>query len=483
MVRLILSLLNIHETSHFLQKGPKVVGSNANEIRAFNFIYDHLNELRNNSERKSDITVDHQIVSGHNFERSAYVNIQNIVVRVQGETDHALMLNCHFDSVPGSPGAADDTVMCCVMIEVLRLISLSNDKPKHSIIFLFNGSEEEDLQAAHGFITQHRWAKDVRAYINLESTGSGGREVLFRSGPKHDWMIKLYRQSVPRPFGHAFAEELFETGVIPSATDFQIFRDDGEIPGLDFAYVEDGWRYHTRYDSIDYITLESIQYTGENIFELAKKMASSDELANPPEGSYAVYFDYLGLFFVSYSKAIGIGLNFSISILAFFVPFIIQTELKLSNVKIVVIETLISFITIIFSTSLSAGGCYLIALIMNATDNTMSWFNTTFLSIGIYGSLAVIIQIGTYHIIQILTDKLFRKKVKNEEDKAKNSSRQRLIIQLNGINLFWAVLTMIVTIAGYRFGYITMVLLFFSLCTNILTYTLCKFLPKTSESN
>ena len=175
------------------------------------------------------------------------------------------MLNCHFDSVAGSPGASDDIVMCCVMMEILRVLSNSSKKNWHSIIFLFNGSEEENLQAAHGFTTQHRWVSDVNAFINLESTGSDGREILFRSGPKHDWLVRLYRQSVPRPFGHAVAEELFESVVIPSATDFEIFRDDGEVPGLDFAYVANGERYHTRYDSVDYISKESVQYTGENI--------------------------------------------------------------------------------------------------------------------------------------------------------------------------------------------------------------------------
>ena len=108
------------------------------------------------------------------------------------------------------------------MMEILRVLSKNSQKQKHSIIFLFNGSEETDLQAAHGFITQSKWRKDVKAYINLESTGSGGREILFRTGPKHDWLVRMYRESVPRPFGHAVADELFETGVIPSATDFQV---------------------------------------------------------------------------------------------------------------------------------------------------------------------------------------------------------------------------------------------------------------------
>lgn len=423
-----------------------------------------------------NISVDHQIVSGHNFERSIYKNIQNIVVRYQGITDYALMLNCHFDSVPGSPGASDDIVMCCVMLEILRVLSKTSNKQKHSIIFLFNGSEEEDLQAAHGFITKHRWAKDVKAYINLESTGSDGREILFRSGPKHDWLIRLYRKSVPRPFGHSVAEELFETGVIPSATDFQIFRDDGMVPGLDFAYVENGWRYHTRCDSVEYISEKSVQHTGENILELTKKIANSDELEKPLEGSYAIYFDYLGLFFVSYSREVGITLNITISTLSVMIPFVIQTKFKLSSTVFVIVETLISFGTVVASTVLSATMCYLIAVIMNAVDNTMSWFNTTFLSLGVYGSIAVVTQIGVYHLVALIT-KRFRNESKSKGKEF--SKRHQLKIHLNGINLFWAVITLIITFSGFRFGYITMVVLLISLCTNILTYLSCKVLPQT----
>lgn len=264
-----------------------------------------------------------------------------------------------------------------------------------------------------------------------------------------------------------------------SATDFEIFRDDGNIPGLDFAYVEDGWRYHTRYDSIDYITMQSVQHTGENILSLTKKIANSDELAQPQEGSFAIYFDFLGLFFISYTREIGIGLNVTFSILAVAIPFIVQTRLKLSNVGSIVTETLISFFTIIISTVLSASACYLMAVIMNAADNTMSWFNTIFLSIGIYGSLALLVQIATYHLLQILISKFVNKKKK--DDKNTISKRDRLMMHLNGVNLFWAVITLVITISGYRFGYITMLLLFVSLCTNILTYTLCKVLPETSK--
>lgn len=69
-----------------------------------------------------------------------------------------------------------------------------------------------------------------RALINLDSAGSGGREVLFQSGPNHPWLMKYYRE-VPHPFATSMGEEIFQADLIPSDTDFRIFRDYGGVPG------------------------------------------------------------------------------------------------------------------------------------------------------------------------------------------------------------------------------------------------------------
>lgn len=43
-------------------------------------------------------------------------------------------------------GASDDLVSCATMLEVLRIMALSETAFTHSVIFLFNGAEETGLQ-------------------------------------------------------------------------------------------------------------------------------------------------------------------------------------------------------------------------------------------------------------------------------------------------------------------------------------------------
>lgn len=52
------------------------------------------------------------------------------------------------------------------------------------------------------------------------------------TGPEHPWLVAAYAESVSHPFGSVIGQEFFELGLIPSDTDFRIFRDFGQIPGI-----------------------------------------------------------------------------------------------------------------------------------------------------------------------------------------------------------------------------------------------------------
>ncbi|CAO1401575.1 unnamed protein product [Diamesa serratosioi] len=450
--------------------GQKVSGTYSNEVEAVNAVKKSIIQIQNTAHANQNVTLDHQIVSGAVYIPfkpegmvCGYRSVQNLVVRLAGENDNALMLNCHFDSVPGSPGASDDSANCAIMLEILRKLSQSSTKNKHSVIFLFNGAEETGLRASHGFITKQQWRKDIKAFINLEAAGSGGKEMLFQTGPGHTWIVDHYKK-VKYPNAHAAGEEIFQSNLIPSDTDFRIFRDYGNIPGMDFAHAKAGYRYHTKFDSIDYITPNVLQRTGENIMTLVQSIANSIELSDTSKyskTSSAVYFDYLGFFFITYTTTTGKIINFAIVLLTVSLSFLSLTKATVHiHSKRIVTETLLGFLSMVLGTGFSGLVCFIIAFVLDQMDYSMSWYRSTFLAPLIYGTASLISQIAVYNLVEFsLANK-----------KTPISLGLKVQARLNGVNLFWSVIVLGLTVAGYRVGYLFMIILLINLVGNIVNF-------------
>lgn len=135
--------------------GPRPTGSYENEVLAVDYLLREIKqiELRVNKTTGIVIEVDLQKSNGSfyvNFEEgmtSCYRNVKNVVVKIGPiMSKKSLLVNCHFDSVPTSPGASDDAISCAVMLEVLNNLAQGKKPLRHSVIFLFNGAEENFLQ-------------------------------------------------------------------------------------------------------------------------------------------------------------------------------------------------------------------------------------------------------------------------------------------------------------------------------------------------
>jgi len=148
--------------------GPRVVGSRENELEAVGIISTRMRTLRAERSAVHDIEIDVQVASGSYIHWGAvnmYQSIQNIVVKISPKGSKSktwVLVNSHYDTVPAGPGAGDDGSMVAIMMETIRVLMKSKKALKHPVVFLFNGAEENPLQASHAFITQHKWAKNCK---------------------------------------------------------------------------------------------------------------------------------------------------------------------------------------------------------------------------------------------------------------------------------------------------------------------------------
>uniref|UniRef100_A0A183CBL7 FXNA-like protease n=1 Tax=Globodera pallida TaxID=36090 RepID=A0A183CBL7_GLOPA len=315
-----------------------------------------------------------------------YHRVTNLVARIgprgQRPTDQAILINCHYDTLPDTPGATDDAVSCAIMMDVLEVLAHSEKPLENDILFLFNAAEENFLQASHGFITEHPWRHSVRAFINLEGCGAGGRELVFQTGPGESWLIKTYLDSVPHPHCSVVGQEIFQLGVIPSDTDFRVFRDYGRISGFDVAYIRNGWVYHTEFDQPERIEAGAIQRSGDNLLALAKALIRSPYLKQPAdfnEGSNWVFFDVVGMFTVFFSMRIAVFMHYSVCV---FVAFVVWRRFQTGAYTVGGLLAALWHQILAFGAMIAIGA--IVVAVLSVFNLTMAWYATPVLVFPLY---------------------------------------------------------------------------------------------------
>ncbi|RZC42917.1 endoplasmic reticulum metallopeptidase 1-like [Asbolus verrucosus] len=373
-----------HDLKLLTDLGPRVAGGDTSEILAVDILRREINFIIQNAHKNQKIELDMHLVTGSHYLNMtpygkivAYSNLQNIVVKLYADNNatQALLVNAHFDSVPTSPGGSDDGINCAVMLEVLRKLSREPQRPLNNIIFLFNGAEETGLQAAHGFITKHKWAKDCKVVLNLEAAGAGGKIILFQSGPSAPWLMNYYN-NVPHPYGQAAGEEIFQSNVVPSDTDFRIFRDYGGL-----------------YDDFEHIPLGSFQHVGDNTLSLVRDLANAPEVANPKEDpGKVIFFDFLGLFMITYSQAVAQALNYVAVLLSLGIFALSMHSFKLGYTKQTLKYLTLTFGAIIAGWVAAAVFVLVVALIVDKIGYSMSWYRNPWLIFGLYAAPTVAVS-------------------------------------------------------------------------------------------
>lgn len=380
-------------------------GSKSNDVEAVQLLKDLLQEIQGEMlDSVHSLEVDTQFqLEETNFQlefkpygmTTVFKGCYNVLAKLTPKTVHpeysgkCLLLNSHFDTMPDTEGASDAAAMIAIMLEVLRVMATNADTFRHCVIFLFNGGEENYMLGSYSFVKDHVWAKDVAAFINLDSAGAGGREIMFQAGPNRPFLMYHYSQVAPHPHASVLGEELFQNNLIPSDSDYRIFRDFAGIGGMDFAFNANGYVYHTKYDTADLIPLGTYQHTGDNILAVTKSLALSTELYNVTEhwDDNVVFYDILGWTMLYYTQKEAVLINLLVAGIGLLVvACCLKSMSSRSGLTIgeVIVELLISIGCHVVGIGFGFGMVFLLAIIYDAAGRAMSWYSSPWLLFGLY---------------------------------------------------------------------------------------------------
>ncbi len=198
----------------------------------------------------------------------------------------ALALMAHYDSVPGSPGAADDATGVAAILETIRAIR-AGDRPERDIIVLITDGEEAGLLGARAFFAEHPLRKRVGLMINLEARGNGGRANMFQTGPDNGAIIAGFAASASAPISNSLAVFLYEN--MPNDTDFSVSKEAG-LSGLNFAFIGRQFDYHSATATLANLDRGSVQHIGDQTLAATRRFAGEEMPGKAPDAVYSQTF-------------------------------------------------------------------------------------------------------------------------------------------------------------------------------------------------
>jgi hypothetical protein len=274
--------------------GSRPVGSPAN-ARAREYVVDQLKQIG------FEVRVQETDARRHELGRTA--RVANIIGILPGEKPDAIGLVSHYDSSSDAPGASDDGLGVAVTLEAARVLA-AGGRRQWTLLALITDGEESGLMGAAGLVTDREVMNRLRAYLNLESIGSSGTAVLFETGPGNAWLVSPWARRAPHPRGGSYGIEVYRR--LPNDTDFSILKT-REIPGLNFAAVDDSYAYHTARDTPERLSRRTLGTTGENVVAIVGALQGTDITVRSGDVGSSTFFDIGGTVAVSYGPLMQFG--------------------------------------------------------------------------------------------------------------------------------------------------------------------------------
>ena len=221
--------------------------------------------------------------------------VNNVLARLPGrEPGKSVLLMAHYDSVPSGPGVSDDMAGVAAILEVARVLKTAPPL-RHGVLLLLNEGEEALLLGAKAFVEKSPAMAEVGAVVNLEARGTAGPSLMFETSGADSWMLQAFAPHASRPFTSSLFSTIYQ--YMPNYTDLTLFKQ-RQMPGLNFAFIENPTHYHSPLDNLVDVSSGSLQHHGDNALAAVRGMADAD-LANPPKGR-AVFFDLFHSLVVSW---------------------------------------------------------------------------------------------------------------------------------------------------------------------------------------
>ncbi|PTX45222.1 peptidase M28-like protein [Christiangramia gaetbulicola] len=216
---------------------------------------------------------------------------QNILSRIEGTgKGDALVLMTHYDSATHSSfGASDAGSGVATILEGIRAFLEKDTSHKNDIILLFTDAEELGLNGAGLFIEDHPWAEDVALALNFEARGSGGNPfMLLETNAKNARLIEAFEKAeTAYPVSNSLAYSIYK--MLPNDTDLTVLREQADINGYNFAFIDDHFDYHTANDVPANLDKETLAHQGTYLMPLLNYFGNED-ITNLSSDRDLIYF-------------------------------------------------------------------------------------------------------------------------------------------------------------------------------------------------